>query len=63
MKKLASLCFGASILVLLAAPAEAERLKAEVIHWWTSGGESAAVKAENRMRQSRAGSLQVALHA
>jgi len=29
---------------LLAAPASAEEQRAEVIHWWTSGGESAAVK-------------------
>src|SRR4051794_2169771 len=27
-----------------AATASAEEMKAEVIHWWTSGGESAAVK-------------------
>src|SRR5438445_11015572 len=26
------------------APANAQDMKAEVIHWWTSGGESAAVK-------------------
>lgn len=32
-----------SVLVA-AAPAAAEPLKAEVIHWWTSGGESAALK-------------------
>jgi glucose/mannose transport system substrate-binding protein len=31
-------------LFVLAAPASAEELRAEVIHWWTSGGESAAVK-------------------
>jgi glucose/mannose transport system substrate-binding protein len=31
-------------LCALAAPASAEELRAEVIHWWTSGGESAAVK-------------------
>jgi len=29
---------------LPAATASAEELKAEVLHWWTSGGESAAVK-------------------
>jgi glucose/mannose transport system substrate-binding protein len=44
MKRLASLCLGGSMLILLAVPASAEKLKAEVIHWWTSGGESAAVK-------------------
>lgn len=36
---LAGLCLGA---LLAAAPARAQR--AEVIHWWTSGGESAAVR-------------------
>ena len=29
---------------VLTAPASAEEQRAEVIHWWTSGGESAAVK-------------------
>ena len=31
-------------LLALAGQAKAEELRAEVIHWWTSGGESAAVK-------------------
>ena len=39
---------GAAVLALVAAissaPARAEAMKAEVIHWWTSGGEAAAVK-------------------
>jgi glucose/mannose transport system substrate-binding protein len=40
--RLAGLLVGA---VLLSAPAvAAEPLKAEVLHWWTSGGEAAAVK-------------------
>jgi glucose/mannose transport system substrate-binding protein len=30
--------------VAFTAPVRAEELKAEVIHWWTSGGESAAVR-------------------
>ena len=30
--------------VAAAQGANAEEMKAEVIHWWTSGGESAAVK-------------------
>jgi len=36
----------ASVVAMLAAatPAAAQEMKAEVIHWWTSGGESAAVK-------------------
>ena len=38
---LAGLFIGA---ILANAPAHAEPLKAEVIHWWTSGGEAAAVK-------------------
>ena len=29
---------------LVSLPASAEEMKAEVIHWWTSGGEAAAVK-------------------
>ena len=31
-------------LLALSAPALAQDNKAEVMHWWTSGGESAAVK-------------------
>ena len=38
-------CLTALALVWAAGvPANAEEMKAEVIHWWTSGGESAAVK-------------------
>ena len=41
-------CLTALALVWAAAAsteaAKAEAMKAEVIHWWTSGGESAAVK-------------------
>ena len=34
-----------SVTTLLAlSPVQAQEMKAEVIHWWTSGGESAAVK-------------------
>ena len=33
----------AATLLSLAAAAQAQALKAEVIHWWTSGGESAAM--------------------
>src|SRR4051812_15545979 len=36
--------FALGALLSLCAPASAEELRAEVIHWWTSGGESAAVK-------------------
>jgi glucose/mannose transport system substrate-binding protein len=39
------LCLTAITLVCAAGvPASAQEMKAEVIHWWTSGGESAAVK-------------------
>src|SRR5580765_281207 len=39
------LCLTALTLVWAAGmPANAQENKAEVIHWWTSGGESAAVK-------------------
>ncbi|WP_342359561.1 ABC transporter substrate-binding protein [Terrarubrum flagellatum] len=34
----------ATAMVAIASPAGAQDMKAEVIHWWTSGGESAAVK-------------------
>ncbi len=44
MKKIASWLVTSTILVAAAAPAAADPLKAEVMHWWTSGGESAAVK-------------------
>ena len=33
-----------AVLVAFAGPLAAQQNKAEVIHWWTSGGESAAVK-------------------
>jgi glucose/mannose transport system substrate-binding protein len=39
-----SIGFALAALLALTANARAEELKAEVIHWWTSGGESAAVK-------------------
>ncbi len=44
--ELTKLLLSASTAVLLAmsAPVGAQEMKAEVIHWWTSGGESAAVK-------------------
>jgi glucose/mannose transport system substrate-binding protein len=39
------LCLTALAVVCAAGvPANAQEMKAEVIHWWTSGGESAAVK-------------------
>ena len=42
LSQAAGLLLGAA---LISAPAHAaEPLKAEVIHWWTSGGEAAAVK-------------------
>jgi glucose/mannose transport system substrate-binding protein len=44
--RVASLVLSTTMLaaVCAAVPAHAEPLKAEVIHWWTSGGESAAIK-------------------
>lgn len=44
--KLRSLLFtvSAAIMAVTATPSLAQEMKAEVIHWWTSGGESAAVK-------------------
>src|SRR5215471_14601499 len=39
-----SAAFALAALLALAAPASAAQQRAEVIHWWTSGGESAAVK-------------------
>ena len=36
--------FAFAVLSTLPGSANAEELRAEVIHWWTSGGESAAVK-------------------
>lgn len=38
------LLLASTVLVGLATSAGAAEMKAEVIHWWTSGGESAAVK-------------------
>ena len=36
--------FVVAAMLALAAPAGAQEQRAEVIHWWTSGGELAAVK-------------------
>jgi glucose/mannose transport system substrate-binding protein len=48
MRVLQTLRTGAILVILSSAVwtpgAQAQELKAEVIHWWTSGGESAAVK-------------------
>jgi glucose/mannose transport system substrate-binding protein len=40
----ASVAIAAMTLSSALVPASAEEMKAEVIHWWTSGGEAAAVK-------------------
>jgi len=40
----ASAAIAAMALSFAARPVSAEEMKAEVIHWWTSGGEAAAVK-------------------
>jgi glucose/mannose transport system substrate-binding protein len=45
MGRLSSAVFGATaLLAVVATPSSAAGLKAEVIHWWTSGDEAAAVK-------------------
>jgi glucose/mannose transport system substrate-binding protein len=40
----ALLLCGTALAVVAALPVQAQEMKAEVLHWWTSGGESAAVK-------------------
>lgn len=40
----AFLFLGAAMALAAAMPAAAQEMRAEVLHWWTSGGESAAVK-------------------
>ena len=44
LKKLCAVALAAAIPLSIPAIANAQGAKAEVIHWWTSGGESAAVK-------------------
>jgi len=44
LKKLCAVAIAAAIPLSIPAIANAQGAKAEVIHWWTSGGESAAVK-------------------
>ena len=44
MRAIRQICLASALIALGAAPAGAQEMKAEVIHWWTSGGESAAVK-------------------
>ncbi len=44
MRKIRKVCLATVLVALGAAQASAQDMKAEVIHWWTSGGESAAVK-------------------
>jgi glucose/mannose transport system substrate-binding protein len=44
MIRMTSLAIGASLAILTAGAAHAQANRAEVIHWWTSGGESAAVQ-------------------
>ncbi len=43
MAAIRQICLATAVITLGAASAGAQE-KAEVIHWWTSGGESAAVK-------------------
>ncbi len=44
MRAMRQIGLAAALIALGAAQADAQEMKAEVIHWWTSGGESAAVK-------------------
>jgi glucose/mannose transport system substrate-binding protein len=44
MAAIRQICLATAVITLGAASAGAQEMKAEVIHWWTSGGESAAVK-------------------
>ena len=44
MNVLRSLTLASVLTVALTSAAHAEDMKAEVLHWWTSGGESAAIK-------------------
>ena len=44
MRMLRHVCLATVLVALGATQATAQDMKAEVIHWWTSGGESAAVK-------------------
>lgn len=44
MRIFRQLCLATALIAVGPALAVAQEMKAEVIHWWTSGGESAAVK-------------------
>ncbi|MCB1969157.1 MAG: carbohydrate ABC transporter substrate-binding protein [Geminicoccaceae bacterium] len=44
MSKLRQAMMAGCLSLSIAFPVAAEEMKAEVIHWWTSGGESAAIK-------------------
>jgi glucose/mannose transport system substrate-binding protein len=44
MRRFRQVCLATALIALNPALAGAQEMKAEVIHWWTSGGESAAVK-------------------
>ncbi|HSA79779.1 MAG TPA: ABC transporter substrate-binding protein [Geminicoccaceae bacterium] len=44
MGRFRQVCLATAVCALVPALASAQEMQAEVIHWWTSGGESAAVK-------------------
>jgi glucose/mannose transport system substrate-binding protein len=44
MRHFRKICLATALVAVGPALASAQEMKAEVIHWWTSGGESAAVK-------------------
>ena len=44
MRRFRQVCLATALIAVSPALAGAQEMEAEVIHWWTSGGESAAVK-------------------
>ncbi|HEX5794781.1 MAG TPA: ABC transporter substrate-binding protein, partial [Geminicoccaceae bacterium] len=44
MRRFRQVCLATALIAISPALAGAQEMEAEVIHWWTSGGESAAVK-------------------
>lgn len=44
MKRINRTLFAAAFAAIVLGFAHAADMKAEVLHWWTSGGESAAIK-------------------
>ena len=54
MQGLRQICLATALVAVGPAPASAQEMQAEVIHWWTSGGESAARQGvRGRLHRSR----------